>query len=154
MAILSQFENKSVSKTKTLLKIINFCAPKNCKLPKIIVKNTKDPWRCDFTFKAYKQPFIIFRFGHYSYFPFYFKMNKNRVKKTGYYGEYFFPNKTAAMIFMIAHEICHWLQYQDDNKKFWLYHDVKKAETEADNYAFKKMDKFLQLKQAGINPLK
>lgn len=146
--------NRSCSKTAWLEKIINFAKPYRLKIPNITVKNCADPYSAEFHYGGYEEPFIILRLGSYKEFPLFFKLSDKKIKKTGYFGEYYLPNKTCAAIFTIAHELRHYQQYLDPKKKFWLYHDKKLAETDADNFAFRKLNRYLKLKEDGLDPLK
>lgn len=141
--------NKSSSPTAWLEKLINFAKPARLKLPLIIIKDCVKPYDADFHYGGWQEPYIILRFGDYKDFPLYFKLRSDKIKRTGYFGEYFIPNKTCAIIFAAAHELRHFQQWKDPLKRFWLYHDLKKAETDADCFAFKKLNKFLRLKELG-----
>ncbi len=145
--------NRSNIPSARLEKLINFSRPNRIKLPLIIVKNCVCPYDADFHY-GWINPYIILRFGNYKHFPLYFKLSPKKIKRTGYFGEYYIPTKTCAIIFSAAHELKHYEQHCHPTKRFWLYHDLKLAEKEADDFAFKRMKKYLDLKEQGIDPLK
>ena len=150
--------NRSDFPDKKLEKLISFCCPKNfqSKLCDIIVKNCRSgPYNCHYYYGGYNIPKIILRFTQdKKWFPLYFKLRKDKIARTGYVGEYNLIDLDSCLVFFTAHEIRHDLQHADDKMKFWLYHDMKSAETDADKYALRKLRKYQKLKSFGINIFK
>jgi hypothetical protein len=149
--------NKSDIPDKKIEKLIEFCKPsKNFELCDITIKNCKSPYSCDFHWGGDDhKPFIILRYGDKDWFPLSFKLRSDKVARTGYHpGLYHFPDLDSCIIFSTAHEIRHYFQYCDDKMKFWLYHDTRNAETDADKHAFKVLKKFHKLRLEGVDIFK
>lgn len=148
--------NKSKISTKRILKLIEFCRPKNLKLPKIIVKNCRDQTKaydCEFFFDT-QNPYIVFRFNDATFYPFEYKMSEAKKEREGYLGNYFFANKTECLIYIFAHELNHAATFLKPSKQCLFYLKSPKIERLADLFALRKLEKYRELKEAGIDPLK
>lgn len=151
--------NRSHLSDKKIAKLLNFCRTKKNIIDEIdiIFKNCKNsPYSAGFFYGNYKRPKIIIRFTdkEKDWFPLVFNLRRDKIARTGYEGAYSFPCLNSCLIFIFFHEYAHALQHADPIKKFWLYHDLKSAEQDADKFAFSKLKKYLKLKAAGIDPLK
>jgi hypothetical protein len=150
-------DNRSTISTDKLLKIIEFVKPRGLKLCKIIVKNSKNnAYDCGYYYGNHEKTYIICRFGHHKMFPYSFQFRKDKSEKKGYYsGIYNFPSKTHAVLYSLAHEIRHHYQHCHPKKKYWLYvSPARQAETDADNFALKKLNEFNKLRENGIDIFK
>lgn len=156
-ATMLNLDNRSSIPTKKILKLIEFCSPKNCKLPKIIVKNCRDKTKmydCEFRFSTINfplpEPYIIFRFNNAAIYPMNYQMSRRKIEKFGYLGNYQLKNFSEMLVFTISHEIHH--HYLYSKVRHCFYSNLKKAETLADKFAFRKLKKYRELKESGINP--
>ena len=145
-------DNRSSTPTHIIEKVIRFVKPRGLKLPKIIIKNNRSlyyPFSADFNYGHYHEPYIIFRLGDHTDFPLSYSLSEIVKKRTGYKGEYCFPDKISMLCFVFGHEFKHAQQYGHPVKRYWLYHNRKAAESEADEYAFKKLNEYRELKTQG-----
>ena len=143
--------NKSSIPTAKLLKIISFCRPKNCKLPKIIVKDLKDKnkaYDCDFRYSIRNQiePWVVIRINSPDYFPLDYQMRADKIKRFGYLGHYKIENQTEAIIFTLAHELHHHYTFKNPKTRYLFVAKIQKTEELADKFAFRKLKKFRELK--------
>lgn len=154
---MTDLVNRSSIPTKKILKLIEFCRPKNGKLPKLFFKDLKDQTKaydCDFHYGGDKDPFIIFRINNSSFFPLNYQMRSDKIARFGYLGSYKLNSITEALIFVIAHEMHHNYIYQNPKTRNLYYTNPKKTETLADKFALRKLAKYKELLKNGINILK
>ncbi len=129
--------NKSNFSEKTINKIVRFVRPKNIILPKITVKNSKS-WK----FYGYYIPGqvkkIVVGVGRCNNFPSFIRRYKNTLK-SGYLTDFWFKSKEEALVYLLAHELTHYLQH--------LEHKYNFSEKQADEYALKKLDQWRKKKK-------
>lgn len=133
---------------------MKFCRPKNHKICQVIFKNCKQPFSADYHYGNYEKPFIIIRIGNHTWFPLKFNLRRDRIKRSGYFGSYNYRDRYEALISITSHEFFHDFCHSNPKLKHLLYQDLPRAEKLADLYALKKLEKFRELKKAGINIFK
>lgn len=153
--------NKSSISSKKIIKLLEFCRPKNGKLPKIIFKNCKKKnqlFDCAFHFPLSDpghDPFIIIRFNNEIKYPAEFNMSEKMSKKFGYVqGKRKFANKWESLIFCMSHELRHAAHWDNRVTRQWYYHNLKKIEKLADKFADRKLKKYRELVVTEADPLK